>query len=60
MNPYVLRAMYLFDQNNDGLFMLMVRTKDDVLKKNGSINFLIRKSTTHRSLKPHKGLIFVS
>lgn len=33
MNPYVLCAMYLFDQNNDGLFMLMVRTKDDVLKK---------------------------
>ena len=33
MNPYVLGAMCLFDQNNDGLFMLMVRTKDDVLKK---------------------------
>lgn len=33
MNPYVLCAMYLFEQNNDGLFMLMVRSKDDVLKK---------------------------
>ncbi len=33
MNPYVLCAIYLFEQNDDGLFMLMVRSKDDVLKK---------------------------
>lgn len=33
MDPYVLCAMYLFEQNQDGLFILMLRTKDDVLKK---------------------------
>lgn len=33
MNPYLLCATYLFDQNDDGLFMLMLRTDDDILSK---------------------------
>ncbi|WP_143088193.1 YhdB family protein [Halolactibacillus alkaliphilus] len=33
MNSYLLCATYLFDQNDDGLFMLMLRTDDDILSK---------------------------
>lgn len=33
MNPYLLCAMYLFRQDDGSLFMLMVRTSDDFLKK---------------------------
>lgn len=33
MNPYLLSAMYLFEHDEDGLFMLMIRSPDDLLKK---------------------------